>query len=85
MTLEVGQLDKRAGTQMRQKQLGEGVEEMRVEIVTLRQELLRLGKMLNPLSAITDLCLARKRVNDSTQFSQGEVRLSIEQMTETEK
>ena len=45
-----------------QLKVQEGVDEMRAEIVTLRQELIKINREMNPLTAITDLCIKMKRM-----------------------
>ena len=45
-----------------QLKVQEGVDEMRAEIVTLRQELLKINREMTPLTAITDLCIKMKRM-----------------------
>ena len=35
----------------------EGMTDMKIEIVSLRNEIVKLGRVVNPLTAITDLSL----------------------------
>ena len=36
------------------------MDDMKIEIVSLRSELVKLGRVVNPLTAITDITLASK-------------------------
>ena len=54
-----------------QQAIDSGVNEMKEEIVSLRHELGRLGRLVTPLMSIAELSLASKRVNESQPFSEG--------------
>jgi len=60
----------RAGTAIK-VQLAEGLEDLKEDMVLIRQELVKLGRIVNPLTAITDLSVGRKKrgVEDSGQMS----------------
>jgi len=63
-------------------QLTEGLDDLKEDIVLIRQEIVKLGRVINPLTAITDLSVNMQRTNDkSGQMSQGELS-NILDMTE---
>lgn len=48
-----------------------GFEDMREEMNIMRSKLDRLNTIVTPLMSITDLSLAKKRLEQSAQFSSG--------------
>jgi len=48
-----------------QRKVQEGVDEMKNEIVALRHELIKLHRVVTPLTAITDLSIMVKRMMET--------------------
>ena len=63
-------MDKRAATQM-QRKTSQGLDDVRIEMTQMRSKLDRLNTIVTPLMAITDLSLAKQRMDNSRQFSNG--------------
>ena len=84
MTLEVGKEAKRAATQLKGLIVDEGLEELKDEIIRIRQDYVTLNRIIKPLTAITDLSVHRRKPADSAKFSEGELSAPLS-MSETEK
>ena len=63
--MDVTEDEVRQATAMRADRAQAGVEEMQDEIVSLRHELGRLRRLITPLTAIAELSLTKKRMQDS--------------------
>ena len=57
VSLDATTQEKRKNLQKIDYRVNKGVEEMKEEMISLRQELSRLRNMVNPLTAISDLTL----------------------------
>ena len=55
-------MDKRAATQM-QKKMSQSMDDIRIEMQGLKAKCERLNMIVTPLMAITDLSLAKKRLD----------------------
>lgn len=53
--------------------LAEGLGDLKEDIVLIRQELVKLGRIVNPLTAITDLSVGRKKQGNGQISSQEEL------------
>ena len=53
--------------------LAEGLGDLKEDIVLIRQELVKLGRIVNPLTAITDLSVGRKKQGNVQISSQEEL------------
>ena len=61
----------------------EGMTDMKIEIVSLRNEIVKLGRVVMPLTAITDLSLTQRRALEGE--SMPDQTVNIAQMTQYER
>ena len=61
----------------------EGMADMKIEIVSLRNEIVKLGRVVMPLTAITDLSLTQRRALEGE--SMPDQTVNIAQMTQYER
>ena len=57
---------------------------MKLEIVSMRNELLKLGRVVNPLTAITDLALTKKAAFEGEAMD-GDGPVKVAQLTQEER